>query len=67
MAHLEDAKQTYFQHMKDCLKYSFISLKATVYFLVHGISPELFVTSGSEQIFELNELLEKKLQSSPQA
>jgi hypothetical protein len=67
MAHLEDARQTYFQHMKDCLNFSFISLKAMVYFLVHGISPELFVSSGSEQIFELNELLETKLRTSPQA
>jgi hypothetical protein len=52
--HLEDVKQTYFEHFKDALYYSFASLRASIYFLIHGIYPDIFITSGSSTIFNIN-------------
>ena len=52
--HLEDVKQTYFEHLKDALYYSFASLRASIYFLFHGIYPDIFITSGSSTIFNIN-------------
>jgi len=52
--HLEDVKQTYFEHFRDALYYSFLSLQASVYFLIHGVYPDIFIKSGSATIFNIN-------------
>ena len=57
IAHLNFAKQTYSQHFKDALFYSLLSAKAAVYFLIHSIFPEYFVSSGSETIETLHEII----------
>jgi Family of unknown function (DUF6356) len=58
--HLEDNNQTYKQHMKDALKYSFASLRASWYFLVHALVPSLYTKEGSSTINELDKQLEQK-------
>jgi len=52
--HLEDVKQAYFEHFSDALYYSFLSLQASIYFLIHGIYPDIFIKSGSNTIFNIN-------------
>ena len=58
--HLEFAKQTYFEHMKDSLYYFGVSLKSSFFFLVHAFIPDLFLTNGSENISHLNDTITKK-------
>lgn len=60
-SHLKEANETYFEHMKSSLGFSLRSLKACVYFTIHSIFPNSFTSSGSTEIFELSEILEKKL------
>lgn len=48
--HLTIAKQTYFDHLQDALYYSFLSLKASCLFFIHGLFPDIFETAGSDQI-----------------
>ena len=63
MSHLHQANQTYFEHFKDSISYSFTSLKCSFYFAIHAFFPDLMQTSGSTTIKELNDLLQKKLLS----
>ena len=48
--HLQQVKQNYFRHFYDALKYSMLSLKASYYFFIHAIYPDVYITSGSETI-----------------
>ena len=58
--HLEDIKQTYFEHFKDAFYYSFFSFQAGIYFLIHGLYPDIFIKSGSTAIFNINgQIIEK--------
>ncbi len=59
--HLDDNNQTYFEHIYDSWKYSFQSLKASLYFFIHGIVPCIFEHSGSDTIFKLSSVLDSKL------
>jgi hypothetical protein len=63
MSHLQEANQTYFQHFKDSIGYSFTSLKCSFYFAVHAFFPGMCQSSGSTAVKELNETLQKKLLS----
>lgn len=65
MGHLEEAAQTYMEHFKDSISYSLRSIKATFYFFVHAISPDTFTKKGSDEIFELNDVLKEKLKKPP--
>ena len=58
--HLEDIEQTYFEHMKDALTYSFMAGKAMICFMIHAIHPELFVCDGSDTIRSLHLFIEDK-------
>lgn len=53
MKHLKEKKLGYFKHMKHAFKLSIESLKATLYFFIHGIYPDVFKTSGSEKILKI--------------
>ncbi len=58
--HLEDVNQTYFEHFKDSIRYSFLCLKTCFYFLIHSIYPDLFIKSGSDQIKILHDEIQRK-------
>lgn len=61
MKHLEYAKQTYFEHFEDSMKFFGLSFKASFYFFIHAINPNVFEKSGSRTIFKLNEVIAKKI------
>ena len=61
MSHLDDIQMTYFQHLQYALGYSYISFKASVIFLFHGLFPDYCIYTGSTMIKQLNERL--KLQT----
>lgn len=63
ISHLEQANETYFEHMKSSLGFSLKALKASVYFAFHSIFPEYFKSSGSTEIYELAYFLEKKMKN----
>ncbi len=58
--HLQDVNQTYFEHFRDTLCYSYLSLRACIFFLIHGIYPDIFIKSGSTTIHNINEKIIKK-------
>ena len=58
--HLEFAGQTYFEHFKDAMKYSYKSLKASFYFFVHALIPDVFAQSGSKCVHELSDTIKEK-------
>ena len=60
MKHLEFAKQTYFQHFFDSISYSFIAFKASFYFFIHALVPDIYQCDGSKTIFLLNNKLRLK-------
>jgi hypothetical protein len=60
MSHLEDVKQTYFEHLIDSLKYATISFSAGMIFVINGFFPNVLSYAGSEIINNLNILLENK-------
>jgi Family of unknown function (DUF6356) len=55
--HLTFANQTYFQHMHDALRYSWMSLKSCVYFAIHAFFPNSLQHNGSDTIVALNDEL----------
>lgn len=59
--HLESVGQNYTEHFNDSMSYSWTSLKSSFYFFVHGIYPDVFETSGSNTIIELNNQIKEKL------
>jgi hypothetical protein len=61
--HLEQANETYFEHMKSSLGFSLKALKASFYFALHSLFPGIFTSSGSTEIFELATILEKKIKN----
>ena len=58
--HLKIVKQSYCEHFKDAFTYSLLSFKASVYFFIHAIYPDIFETSGSNQISNIYNKIEKK-------
>ena len=58
--HLQFAKQTYIGHLKDSFYYSFRSFKASFYFFIHGIFPDIYTYTGSEEIYDLNNIIIEK-------
>lgn len=61
-SHLTENNQTYFEHFKDSMFYSGQALKASFYFCIHAVVPESFKCAGSTTIFELSDIIDKKLQ-----
>ncbi len=58
--HLEDIQQNYFHHFLDAIYYSYLSSKASFYFIIHAIFPDYFVQNGSSTIFYISSLIEYK-------
>jgi len=61
--HLNRVKQDYWSHCFDAMSYSFIAFKASFYFFVHSIYPDLFEFDGSREIENLNSILISKKRS----
>jgi hypothetical protein len=59
--HLIYAKQGYFEHFYDSIRYSGKALKAFWYFTVHAFLPDFYDTNGSTCIKDLNDILQEKL------
>ena len=58
--HLTRVKQHYWEHFFDAISYSFMAFKASCYFFVHAIFPDLFEFDGSREIKNLNDILVSK-------
>jgi hypothetical protein len=59
-SHLQFANQTYFEHLKDSMKYSWKSLKASFFFFIHGIVPDVYTDAGSVEIHKLETIIQHK-------
>jgi len=55
--HLKDSNMDYLEHMLASLNYSFILFLSCIKSLIHAFIPDLFVTSTSECIIEINNKL----------
>ena len=60
LKHPEEQKMTYLEHLKHALSLGIQTLGCSIVFIVHGIVPALFETTGSTMIKKLNEKLNKK-------
>ena len=58
--HLEQVDQTYSEHFKDAMRYSWRSLKCSFKFFIHALWPDVFKTDGSREVMELNETIREK-------
>jgi hypothetical protein len=58
--HLKQVKQSYLEHFQDGTIYCYLSLKASFYFFIHSIWPDIYEYNGSETISELNNILNEK-------
>jgi hypothetical protein len=52
--HLEEMNMEYFEHMLISLNYAVILFISSIKALIHSLIPDLFVTSTSECIVEIN-------------
>jgi len=57
LKHPEEQKMTYLGHLKHALSLGLETLCCSIVFIVHGIVPALFETTGSNMIKNLNEKL----------
>ena len=55
--HLNENECSYIDHLKNALRYSSISLKASFYFFVHAIFPDFYIDIGSKTINSLNRII----------
>ncbi len=59
--HLDEMKLTYFEHMRLSLNYAVILFISCIKALIHSFIPDLFVTSTTECISEINNELKKHI------
>jgi hypothetical protein len=59
LKHPEEQKMTYVEHLKHALLLGLETLGCSIVFIVHGIVPALFQTTGSTMIKNLNQKLIK--------
>lgn len=58
--HLNFAGQTYLQHFRAAMGYSWRSFKASFFFFTHALWPDIFQQTGSREIINLgDELIQK--------
>ena len=57
--HLRDMNMDYLEHMMISLNYAAILFLSCIKALIHSFIPDLFVTSTSECIVEINKNLER--------
>jgi hypothetical protein len=62
-SHLLYANQTYWEHLKDSMSFSYRSFKASFCFFIHGLVPNLYETAGSEQIHKLEKTIQLKYEN----
>lgn len=60
--HLQKINQTYFQHLQNAFSYATQCQKASLYFMVHAIYPDIFVDNGSTTVKRLHERLQQSAQ-----
>ena len=53
--HPEEQNMTYFEHLTHAWSYGFRSLQCFIVFIIHGIVPCLFESTGSTMIRKLND------------
>jgi hypothetical protein len=58
--HPEEKRMTYLEHLKHALVLGLDTLTCSIVFIIHGIIPALFETTGSTMIKNLNEKLNKE-------
>lgn len=58
--HLIENDQTYFEHFKDAMYYSFESFKCSIYFLCHAVWPDSLKKNGSKKINKLHDEIKEK-------
>ena len=58
--HCEDAKESYYQHMRVAQKISFELFTASIMAFLHSLIPALFQKKASEKIISLHNYLENK-------
>ncbi len=51
--HLTFIEQSYWNHFKIAMFYSYTSAKASFYFFVHAINPDFFEINGSKTVYTL--------------
>ena len=54
LSHLKDNDITYWKHFKRSMKFSLKSSSASFCFFIHAVYPDIFKTSGSTIIKEMN-------------
>jgi hypothetical protein len=59
--HLNDKKCSYIKHFKHASYYSYMSFKASFYFLVHAFYPDFYTETGSITIDLLNNEIKKTI------
>jgi len=59
LKHPEEQKMTYLEHLKHALSLGIQTLGCSIVFIIHGIVPALFKTTGSTMIKNLNQKLIK--------
>jgi hypothetical protein len=59
LKHPEEQKMTYLEHLKHALSLGIQTLGCSIVFIIHGIVPALFETTGSTMIKNLNQKLIK--------
>lgn len=59
-SHLTRVKQNYWPHFLDAMSYSFMAFRASFYFFVHAIFPDLFEFDGSKEIEQINNIIAYK-------
>lgn len=55
--HLRDLNVSYNTHFKHSMSYSLQSLKASYYFFIHAIHPDVYKDNGSLSVQKLNNKL----------
>ncbi len=60
LKHPEEKNMTYLEHLKHALVLGVQTLGCSIVFIIHGIFPVLFESTGSTMIKNLNEKLNKK-------
>ena len=58
--HLEEAKETYFEHMWNAFKISFAMIGSGLKAVVHAFIPALFSTAASDRIKKLYKFIEDR-------
>ena len=58
--HLKKVKQTYLEHFQDGTTFCYLSLKASFYFFIHALWPDIYEYNGSKTISHLHMIITEK-------